>query len=75
VETAVVMKVGGEHGTGQHAGRVLHHQQNLGRPKSYQHHITITIIPTEYSDQCCGSGSDAFLPPGSGMKFLRIPDV
>jgi hypothetical protein len=24
--------------------------------------------------QCCGSGSGAFLPPGSGMNFFRIPD-
>jgi hypothetical protein len=24
--------------------------------------------------QCCGSGSGAFLPPGSGMSFFRIPD-
>jgi hypothetical protein len=28
-----------------------------------------TVVP-----QCCGSGSGALLPPGSGMNFIWIPD-
>jgi hypothetical protein len=35
----------------------------------------IVDMPNIYIQQCCESGSGAFLPPGSGMNFFRIPDL
>jgi hypothetical protein len=31
--------------------------------------------PPNGEKQCCGSGSSAFLTPGSGIGFFRIPDL
>jgi hypothetical protein len=32
-------------------------------------------VPVQYcTKQCCGPGSGAFLPPGSGINYFRIPD-
>jgi hypothetical protein len=36
--------------------------------------VAENLFPNQTPSQCCGSGSGAFLPTGSGIRVAFIPD-